>query len=123
MSMAALMLIAAAISAGDSPPPRPSIGLAVTDLSPKYAEKTRCPIRNGVLVRGVLAGRPAVLAGFKQADVISRIDEHATPDLDSFAKWAEQAEPDRTYQVTVYRQRETGVWWRLRLLLKPLRRR
>lgn len=122
MTMAALTLLAVAISAGASPEPRSSIGLAVTDFSSKYAAKTGCPVRNGVLVRGVLAGRPAVLAGFKQADVISRIDEEATPDLDSFVEWAERAEADRIYKVTVYR-RETGVWRRLKLFLKPLRRR
>jgi S1-C subfamily serine protease len=123
MTVAILTLIAGVISADATPETRPSIGLVVTDFSPRYAIKAGCPVRNGVLVRGLLADRPAVLAGFKKADVITRIDDVSTPDLDTFNEWAENAQAERTYKVTVYRQRETGVWWRLKLLLRPLRRR
>jgi serine protease DegQ len=57
------------------------IGVEPRDLTPEVAESFSLPIRQGVLITGVLAGGPAAKAGLRPGDVVLRIDD--TPVLNT----------------------------------------
>ena len=49
------------------------IGVQPRDLTPEFADSFQLPVREGVLVTGVLRGGPAALAGLKPGDVVTAI--------------------------------------------------
>ena len=51
------------------------IGVEPRDLTPEVAETFGLPIRQGVLITGVLANGPASKAGLRPGDVVLRIGE------------------------------------------------
>ena len=57
------------------------IGVEPRDLTPELAESFSLPVRQGVLITGVLAGGPAAKAGMRPGDVVLRIDD--TPVLNT----------------------------------------
>ncbi len=46
------------------------IGVEPRDLTPEFAENFKLPVREGVLITGVLAGGPASAGGLKPGDVV-----------------------------------------------------
>ncbi len=53
------------------------IGVEPRDLTPDVAESFGLPVKQGVLITGVLAGGPAAKAGLRPGDVVLRIGEQA----------------------------------------------
>jgi len=49
------------------------IGVQPRDLTPEFADSFQLPVREGVLVTGVLRDGPAALAGLKPGDVVTAI--------------------------------------------------
>ncbi|MBK9363113.1 MAG: trypsin-like peptidase domain-containing protein [Rubrivivax sp.] len=49
------------------------IGVEPRDLTPEVAESLGLPVRQGVLITGVLAGGPAAKAGLRPGDVVLRV--------------------------------------------------
>jgi len=50
------------------------IGVEPRDLTPEMADTLHLPVRNGVLITGVLQEGPASTGGIKPGDVVTRID-------------------------------------------------
>jgi Do/DeqQ family serine protease len=53
------------------------IGVQPTDLTPEFAESFNLPIRQGVLITGVLQDGPASTAGLKPGDVVVKVGDEA----------------------------------------------
>jgi serine protease DegQ len=51
------------------------IGVEPVDLTPEIAQTLGLPIRDGVLIRGVLQSGPAAAGGIQPGDVVTRIAE------------------------------------------------
>jgi serine protease DegQ len=49
------------------------IGVQTRDLTPEFAEAFKLPIREGVLISGVLVNAPAAVAGMRPGDVVTKV--------------------------------------------------
>ncbi|MCA9799509.1 MAG: trypsin-like peptidase domain-containing protein [Cyanobacteria bacterium HKST-UBA04] len=66
---------------------RPWIGISMTDLNPQLAQSLGLsPSTNGIVVAQVFPNSPAQRAGFRQGDVIQRVDGQALDDSKDLQK-------------------------------------
>ncbi len=63
---------------------RPLIGLAGTDITPAMANQFALPAGEGIIVTHMSQDGPAYAAGIRVGDVITKIDDTATPDMAHF---------------------------------------
>ncbi len=79
------------------------IGVEPRDLSPEMAESLRLPVKDGVLIAGVLQSGPAAQGGVLPGDVVTKVGDrpvHNTAEL--FAAVAALA-PDQPVQLSLQR--------------------
>ncbi len=82
-------------------------GLRLARLSPTAQAKTGLPKREGLLVASVDSRSVAERAGFKDGDVLSKLNQNAVPnDLDAFAKIASELTPSSASDFVVLRRGE-----------------
>jgi len=74
-----------------APADRPALGVRGEDLSPDLAAALGMPGRQGVLVLNVLEGSPAERAGIHAGDVIVRVGESETGNMDALRQAVEPA--------------------------------
>jgi len=82
----------------------PWLGVEIADLAPQIVRARGLETANGVLVKKVLTGSPAVAAGIKVDDIIVAIDEMATRDTADLTSYlGEHKNPGELVSLTLIR--------------------
>ncbi len=79
------------------------LGINIGDIDVKTSSQYNRPVRSGVIVRKVLDGSPAALAGMKQGDVIVSFAGSIVQDLRDLQTEVEQKAPGTRQGLTVVR--------------------
>lgn len=79
------------------------IGVETRDLTPEFAESFGLPVREGVLITGVLQDGPASRGGVRPGDVVVRIDGRPTPSTVQLLSVVASLAPQSQAVVTVQR--------------------
>jgi serine protease Do len=83
------------------------LGINIGDIDVKTSSQYNRPVRSGVIVRKVLDGSPAALAGMKQGDVIVSFAGSTVNDLRDLQTEVEQKAPGTKQGLTVVRNGES----------------
>jgi len=86
---------------------RPLIGIAYVDITPDTQKQLKLTLENGVYVKDVFADLPAAVAGIKQGDVITAVDEKPVNQKTPFLYQLYTYAPDTSVNLTVVRKGET----------------
>lgn len=82
----------------------PFLGLFVGRLTPQIADALGTQVREGVLVREVLAGGPAARAGVQAGDVLTAFNGERIPTVEAFLGAMRGTEPGGQVRLTLFRQ-------------------
>ncbi|MBU6194787.1 MAG: trypsin-like peptidase domain-containing protein [Burkholderiales bacterium] len=79
------------------------IGVEPRDLNPEIAEMLRLPVRNGVLITGVLRGGPAAKAGVQPGDVVLKVGSQAVANTAELLTAVSALAPESKVSLTLQR--------------------
>ena len=82
------------------------IGVEPQDLTPEMADTFKLPIKEGVLITGVLQGGPAQLAGMRPGDVVTAIGSKVTTNTVQLLNAVAAISPDTKTTIDVQRGKE-----------------
>jgi Do/DeqQ family serine protease len=96
------------------------IGVEPRDLTPEFADSFRLPVREGVLITGVLQNGPAGAAGMRPGDVVTRIGDRRVTDTRQLLDAVAALKPGDEVGVGVQR-RDQQIDLTLRIAQRPTR--
>lgn len=79
------------------------IGVEPRDLTPDIAQTLNLPIREGVLITGVLQSGPAAAAGLRPGDVVTRIGERNVTNMRQLLNTVAALKPGEPARIVVQR--------------------
>lgn len=82
------------------------LNITARDLDAETADA--CGIKQGVVVGGVQPGGAAYMAGLQQGDIITKVGEKRTKDLEDMKKALKERKKGETVIITLYRQGTGG---------------
>lgn len=85
---------------------RPLIGIAYVDITSDTQKQLKLTLENGVYVKDVFADLPAAVAGIKQGDIITAVDEKPVNQKTPFLYQLYTYAPDTAINLTVVRNGE-----------------
>ena len=83
------------------------IGVQTRELTPEFIQAFKLPIREGVLISGVLTNAPAAAAGIKPGDVVTKVAGKATQNPAQLLNAVAALQPNSEAIVTVQRGDKT----------------
>ena len=83
------------------------IGVEPRDLTPAFIESFHLPVKDGVLIAGVLSGGPASKGGMKPGDVVQRIGDKSIADTATLLAEVSALAPNAETVVAVQRGAQT----------------
>jgi serine protease DegQ len=86
------------------------IGAQLTEISAETRQYLNYQDNQGVYVQDTLRNSPAQKAGILPGDIITKIDNVTTNDINATLRLISTLEPDRTYNLEVYRQGQSVVY-------------
>jgi serine protease Do len=85
----------------------PWVGLFLQDLTPSLRQYFGIVAEEGVLVSKVISGSPALKAGVREGDVITRIDREVVRDREAYLALIDAYPPNRRIPMTLIRDGRT----------------
>lgn len=85
---------------------RPYVGISGTNVTAEISEKTGIP--EGVMVSEVAQDSPAMLAGIKQQDIITKLNGKTVSTVTEYTRIIEECSPGSTLHVTAQRKGAEG---------------
>lgn len=86
------------------------IGAQLTDISSDTREYLNYKDKQGVYVRDTLRNSPAQRAGLLPGDIITKIDNTPTVDINASLKQISTLKPEKTYNLEIFRQGQYIVY-------------
>lgn len=83
------------------------LGAQVGDINPEIKEEFSLKVDSGALIRGVLDGQPAAIAGLRPGDVVTHIDGKPIASGTQLRNLVASVKPGTTVQMTVARNGKT----------------
>jgi Do/DeqQ family serine protease len=79
------------------------LGVEQQDLTPDFIESFKLPVRQGVLITGVLQGGPASAGGLRPGDVVTQVQDRPVTNQTDLLAAVAALQPQSTASVTVQR--------------------
>ena len=88
---------------------RAFIGISYGDIEPELASRFRLPVREGIMITGVVRGSPGDEAGLRAQDIVTRIDDREITRGGDLRRELRARRPGDTIRLTVVRPSGTAT--------------
>lgn len=84
-------------------PGRPFLGVQLLPVSPEAALRLKFPGEAGALISRVVKGSPAERAGLRADDIIVKVNDRNTENVEHFLDQMQERQPDETVALQIFR--------------------